>query len=117
MLFDTSALIKMFKEKEFQMGAISVITLIEFLRGIPKNKRSKTKKLLEEAFDIIPLDNHVILEYCNLYEELRKTGSLIPDADLIIAASAKTKNLKLITMDKHFEKLKNQGLEIEIIQT
>ena len=115
MLFDTSALIKMFKEKKFQMGSISIITLIEFLRGIPKNKRTKTKKLLEETFDIIPLDNHVILEYCNMYEELRKTGNLIPDADLLIAASAKSKNLKLITMDKHFKKLKNQ--EIEIIQT
>ncbi len=115
-LFDTSIIIKMLREKQFQVGAISIITLIEILRGTSASKRKIVKKLLEGAFEIITIDNEVILEYCKLYEKLKVKGLILPDADLLIAASAKAYNMKLITMDKDFERLRNYGLKIEIIK-
>lgn len=115
-LFDTSVVIKMLRERRFEVGAVSVITLIEILRGVPSNKRSIVKDLLEKAFNIISIDNEVILEYCRLYDELKKRGVLIPDADLLIAACASAHNLKIKTMDKDFERLRDLGLSIQIVQ-
>lgn len=106
MLFDTSFLLDMLKEKRFEEGSISVITLIEILRGIRKEKRAMVKKLLEESFDVIRLDNKIIETYCELYNELKKGGLAMPDADLLIASAAISKKLRLKTKDKGFEKLK-----------
>jgi len=115
-LFDTSVVIKMLREKRFEVGAVSVMTLIEILRGVPSNKRSTVKDLLEKAFNIISIDNEVILEYCRLYDKLKKRGVLIPDANLLIAACASVQNLKIKTMDKDFERLRDLGLSIQIVQ-
>jgi len=37
----------MIKDKRFEMGAISVLTVIEIIRGVAKEKRKKVKVLLE----------------------------------------------------------------------
>lgn len=113
-LIDTSVLIKWLREGELREGYISIITLIEILRGIPSHKRNEVKSALEEVYEVIPLDNEVIWEYCNLYEALTKSGIKIPDADLLIVASAKAKNLSVITSDKHFKQLQALGIKIEI---
>ena len=113
-LLDTSLLIKVLREGRFIEGSISVITLIEFLRGISEEKRQKIKKILEEAYEIIGLDNYVILEYCKLYDELRKKGEMIGEADLLIVASAKARKLTLMTLDKGFKKLENLGVKVVV---
>jgi predicted nucleic acid-binding protein len=117
-LFDTSFLLDILEERRFEEGSISVITLIEILKGIRKEKRAMVKKLLEESFDVIGLDNEVIETYCELYNELKKRGMAMPDADLLIASAALSKKLKLKTKDKDFEKLKTmkptygEGIEV-----
>jgi len=45
---------------------VSVITLVEILRGLEDDKRSKLKELLEESFIVDELDNATIQAYCNL---------------------------------------------------
>ncbi len=113
-LIDTSALIEMIRKGTFVEGSISIITLIEILRGVYPKKRSKVKKLLEKVYDVLTIDNKVIEKYCQLYDELKSKGELIPDADLIIASTAIAYNKTLITKDKrHFEKLVKFGLKIE----
>jgi len=97
-------------------GCISVITLIEILRGVHEGKRLETKNALEEAFNMIQIDNEIVLEYCRLYEELKSRGLSMGDADLLIAATAKANKLTLKTMDKSFEKLREHNINIEIIQ-
>jgi len=111
-LLDTDTLIEMIKTKKHQPGAISPITLIEILRGIETTKRSKVKELLEESFTLINIDNKTIETYCTLYQQLRADGSLIPDADLLIAATAIAHNLALETNDQHFQRLKSLGLQL-----
>jgi len=73
-LVDTSVLIDWLRRGALREGCISVITLIEILRGVPAHKRGKVKSALEEIYTIIPLDNEVIQEYCNLYEALKRRG-------------------------------------------
>jgi len=111
-LLDTDTIIEMLRTRKHETGAISTITLIEFLRGIDTNKRPKTKQLLEQTFNHLAIDNNVILAYCNLYHKLKKQGTPIPDADLLIAATAITHNIALKTKDEHFKKLQKHGLQL-----
>ena len=104
----------MLRRNQFKTGYISVITLIEILRGVKENKRSKVKELLETVFDVLPIDNDVILEYCVLYQKLKERGQLVSDADLLIAATARSRNLTVITNDKDFLRLRNLGVKVKI---
>ena len=115
MIIDTSAFIEMIRKGEFIEGSLSVVTVIEILRGVKPGKRKKVKKLLEESFEIIHIGNNVIAKYCELYDALKSKGELIPDADLIIASTALARNETLLTKDiRHFVRLKDLGLKIKI---
>jgi len=76
-------------------------------------KRPDVKRLLEESFTISSIDNKTIEAYYALYSRLKEEGEPVPEADLLIAATAIAKNLPLKTRDKHFEKLKNMGLRLK----
>lgn len=112
-LFDTDIIIEMLRERKHEFGAISIITLTEILRGVEARKRAKVKELLEESFNLINLNNEVIETYCSLYQKLKEEGTSIPDADLLIAATAISDRLTLKTKDEHFERLKHLGLKLE----
>ena len=101
----------MLKKQTHKSGIISPITLIEILRGIEPKKRPMAKELLEESFAVLNLDNRIIEAYCILYDKLR-VGNLIPDADLLIAATAVAYNLPLETKDDHFHRLKPLGFNL-----
>ncbi len=113
LLLDTETIIELLRRKEYIPGAISIITLLEVLRGVRAEKRGSVKQSMEECFTVIELDNQAILKYCELYDSLKREGEPIPDADLLIAATALTHNLKLKSGDKHFEKLRKHGLKLE----
>ena len=111
-LLDTAIIIEMLRERKHEVGAVSIITLIEVLRGLEARKRTKVKELLEESFNLLNLDNEVIETYCNLYHKLKEKGTPIPDADLLIAATAISHNVMLKTKDEHFERLRHLGLNL-----
>lgn len=111
-LLDTGMVIRLLREKKFETGHISVITLVEILRGLEDDKRSKVKELLEESFIVDELDNETIQAYCNLYRRLKKEGASLPDADLLIAATAISHNAILRTSDQHFTRLADLGLKL-----
>ena len=112
-LLDTGIVIEMLRHKRYSPGAISPLTLIEVLRGVDRNKRTKLKHLLEESFSVVNFDNSVIEAYCEIYCELKKEGTQLPDADLLIAASAMAHNLTLETNDEHFQRIKPFGLNVK----
>jgi len=111
-LFDTETVIGLLRDRRYEAGSISIITLIEVLRGLETKKRAKVKELLEESFNLINLGNEVIQTYCNLYHRLKEEGTPIPDADLLIAATAIAHNLTLKTEDQHFKRLRDLGLKL-----
>ena len=82
------------------------------LKGLETRKVPKAKELFEESFNLLNLDNPVIETYCNLYHKLREEGTSIPDADLLIAATAISHNITLKTKDEHFKKLRKLGLKL-----
>ncbi|MEM2935789.1 MAG: type II toxin-antitoxin system VapC family toxin, partial [Candidatus Bathyarchaeia archaeon] len=65
-----------------------------------------------KSFNLISIDNEVIETYCTLYRELKREGVSLPDADLLIAATAISHNRILKTRDEHFERLRKLGLKL-----
>ncbi|MFW6111105.1 MAG: type II toxin-antitoxin system VapC family toxin [Thermoproteota archaeon] len=114
-LLDTDIIVELLRKRRYQTGAISVITLIEVLRGLKPEKVDTVKELMEESFYLLPIDNKTIKTYCPLYQHLKGEGELIPDADLLIAATAISHHLPLKSRDKHFQRLQKLGLNL--IQT
>ena len=86
---------------------------MEVLRGIEDKKRLQIRQLLEESFSVLNLDNSIIEAYCRIYRKLKEEGNLLPDADLIIAATAIAHDLILETKDAHFLRLKTLGLKLQ----
>ncbi|MFQ6065248.1 MAG: type II toxin-antitoxin system VapC family toxin [Candidatus Bathyarchaeia archaeon] len=111
-LLDTEILVELLRERRYEVGVISIITLIEVLRGLKAEKSSEVKGLLEESFNVLTIDNKVIKTYCNLYQSLKDEGVSIPDAELLIAATAISHNIPLKTRDDHFKRLEKLGLKL-----
>ncbi len=96
--------------------AISVITYGELLFGAKKS-RNRERNLavvyrIKELFPILNVDKAVIETFSGIKANIQKTGNIIDDMDLLIASTALTMNLILVTNnEKHFNKIK--GLKIE----
>ncbi len=112
-LLDAGTLIDNMEKNNYTPAIISPITLIEVLRGIEDKTRLQIRQLLEESFSILNLNNSIIEAYCKIYRKLKEEGNLLPDADLIIAATAIAHNLILETKDTHFLRLKSLGLKLK----
>ncbi len=111
-MLDTDIIVELLRERRYESGAISIIALLEVLRGLEEGKRNKVKELLEGSFHVLTFDNKVIETYCGIYRRLKDGGTTISDADLLIGASAISHNMTLKTRDKHFERLKEFGLKL-----
>lgn len=105
----------MLRRGNFESGSISIITLLEVLRGISRDKRREVKELLTHIFNVLEIDNDVVEKYCELYTELKSRGRLLSDPDLIIAATAIVNKEVLKTRNKDFQILRDYGLEVEIL--
>lgn len=80
--------------------AFSIITQFEVMRGL--KFRASAERLqrfndLCRRSEVIPLTNAVVECASDLYADLRKRGMLLPDADLLIAATAIERGLVLAT--------------------
>ncbi len=96
--------------------SISVITYGELLFGAKKSlnieKNLAVVYRIKELFPIIDIDKAIIETFSDLKTKSQKTGIIIDDFDLLIASTALTMNLTLVTNnEKHFKKI--NGLRIE----
>lgn len=95
--------------------AISIITRYEILRGLSA-KRATTQlsgfEALCASMQILPLTDAVIVRAANIYADLYRSGQLIGDADILIAATAMEYGFVLVTNnEKHHSRI--AGLTIE----
>ena len=91
--------------------ALSIITKAELYFGaynsaqISQNLAAIAK--LTQTLTILPFDDVVADRFGALKAELKQSGNLILDADIMIAATALTNNLILVTNNqKHFGRIK-----------
>ncbi len=94
---------------------ISVVSLMELYYGASKSEK-KTANLakvrrIEEDFDVLPVEFSVAETFGMIKSDLEFKGVPLDDFDLIIAASALTSNLILVTNNqKHFSRI--EGLKL-----
>jgi len=85
---------------EHQQLTISLITRFEILRGL-KAKRASKQLAAFDSFclsnEVLPLDDEIIVRAADIYADLHVRGQLIPDADILIAATALQNGLVMAT--------------------
>ncbi len=95
---------------------IPFVVLYEYLYGYRVIGRdvSRRKRILEDLGIIVWIDQDILLELIDMRYRAEKVGRIIPEADLIILATASIHQAPILTLDKaHFTR---QGIEdIEVI--
>jgi len=95
--------------------AISIISYYEIasgLQSINANKRITGFEKFCELIDVVNLDRASILASCQIYSNLKKSGNLIDDIDILIAGIALSNNLVMVTDNtEHFKRI--SGLKVE----
>lgn len=98
--------------------AVSMLTIAELEYGIAKSaskyKQENRLALFEflTPFRFLPFGQGDAFEYAQLRYELQKTGNLLGNMDMLIAAQAIANNLVLVTNNvKEFQRIKDLKLE------
>jgi tRNA(fMet)-specific endonuclease VapC len=105
-----------FEERLNEPKSISVITYGELVYGAGKSQREEKNmaqvRRIAEIFPIIGVSPAIIETFGYLKVSLEKSGSVVADMDLIIAATALTHNLVLVTNNtRHFQNIPELPLE------
>lgn len=93
--------------------AISLITYGEIYEGI-YSPRAQNPKQSEKAFrqflrtvQVLPLNRSTMQRFARVRAQLRQSGNLLPDADLLIASTAIYHNLILLSGNRiHFQRIR-----------
>ena len=85
---------------DHQQLTISLVTRFEILRGL-KAKRATAQLTAFDSFctnnEVLPISDEIIGRAADIYADLYNRGQLIPDADILIAASALEHGLVMST--------------------
>jgi tRNA(fMet)-specific endonuclease VapC len=94
---------------------ISIITRFEIIRGL-KVKDGSAQLARFERFcarnEVLPLTEAIVMRAADIYADLYRRGTLIGDADILIAATALVHDLVIITNNEaHFRRI--TGLHVD----
>jgi tRNA(fMet)-specific endonuclease VapC len=90
--------------------AVSIISYGELFEGAlgapdPQRELARFRRFLDRLA-LLPLDDAVMERFARIRADLRHRGQLIPDLDLLIAATALEHNLTLATRNlRHFQRI------------
>lgn len=94
---------------------ISCITYYEIKRGllaVNATRQLSDLEALSKKYEVLLLDNWEIIEKAaEIYANLKRTGTPIQDADILIAATAITQGLTLVSADTDMLKISNLTVE------
>lgn len=100
---------------------ISHITKYEILKGLKAKKADKQItqfNLFCTVNSVLPITDDVIIKAADIYASLKEQGSLISDADILVAAIAIVNNLVLVTNNTaHFSRIRDLKLDNWKIET
>ncbi len=93
-----------------QVLAISIVSYGEIFEGAfgtpePAKLLAAYREFLSD-YPMLPLSDPIMERFARLRSSLRTSGQLIPDLDLLIAATALEHRLQLLTRNlRHFERI------------
>jgi tRNA(fMet)-specific endonuclease VapC len=94
---------------------ISIVTRYEVLRGFKAKGALRQERVFERFCannTVLPIMEQVIVQAAEIWADLRKRGELIPDADILIAATVLADGCGLATNnERHFRRV--TGLTVE----
>ena len=119
-LLDTDTLSEVIKDRDLRVRqaarqylethdsfTFSIITRYEVLRGLKAKRATRQVAAFEhwcQTSIVLPLTDDVVVRAADLYADLYRSGHLISDADILIAATALVHGLTLITGNvAHFQ--------------
>lgn len=132
MIFDTSVLLRVLKDKGFlerlsisEEVRITSVTVYELLRGAVfinltrrRDREMSIMLSLVSELNVVPLtgDDAKVASY--IWARLREKGETVSDADILIASICSRNGEKLLTLDEDYEKIRNvyEKLEVEILK-
>lgn len=96
--------------------SISVITYGELVYGARKSTHIERNLAvtyrIAELFPILDIDRSIMDVFTEIKSKLVKRGTIIDDMDILIAATAMSLNLVLVTNNvRHFEKINDLRIE------
>ena len=84
-------------------ACVSVITLFELSAGITGEKRKKQIDVFSSVVPAAPVADAEALKAAEIYTDLRKSGKLIGNQDILIASTALVLDMPLVTRNTgHF---------------
>ena len=93
----------------------SVVTKYEVLRGLLAKGAVRQLSIFDQlcsASRIVPVNDAVIVRAAAIYADLHRRGELISDADILIAATAMTHHMALVTNNEaHFRRIQDLTIE------
>ena len=113
-LLDTSFLIDLMKQNPNALAVHSRIKGKErtsVLCAYELFKYSKTAAQLILKKDTIPFEKNDTFEAARIFRKLRRAGNIIPEIDIMIAGTAVSRGLILVTRDDHFKRVMGLNLE------
>ncbi len=119
-LIDTSVFIEYFRKEKKQKSLLyrltkegyslitSAICYFEYMSG---SKNREFDKLLFENVEVLAFDKNQAYIASEIYQDLKERNSLIEFRDILIASSAISENISLVTLNRrHFERIKDLNL-------
>jgi tRNA(fMet)-specific endonuclease VapC len=109
-LHNRSMAIRLFESLALSSLSVSIISLGELYEGAyifpnPEQHLVNLRQFLD-GFQVLGLNDEVMMHFARERAMLRRQGLLIPDFDLVIAATAVTHGLTLVTRNlRHFERI------------
>ena len=105
-----------FRKNQNIPKSISVITYGELVFGARKSRHIEKNLAvtyrIAELFPVIDIDKSIMDVFGEIKSSLEMRGSIIEDMDILIAATALSHNLILVTNNvKHFKKIKDLRME------
>lgn len=99
----------------FDGAGVSIVTVGELYEGsiYAPNSGAVLQRYREflAPFPVVDLSDSAMYQFATVRARLRRTGNLIPDLDLLIAASAIDRGLTLVTRNvRHYRRV--EGLTI-----
>lgn len=110
LLSQTAEAVNLWDSIEGDGVSISAVTLGEVLEGVLLGRDPFAAELVFNQWvgsvDVLPVDEDVARRFAHLRGDLRQRGMLIPDTDLLIAATALHYDLTLVTRNRrHFRRV------------
>lgn len=93
---------------------ITVITAYELLKGArlsskPQENLEDVKKAIS-SMQVLDFSAAACEEASSIFYEMKKSGKMISELDILIAAIAKTNDEAILTRDQHFKSIKGINL-------